>query len=159
MPELAPTRQHNFMFWARLPLASSEVITEGTPVASQPPPKNGLWNEERRDLEISAGSAGLQNAGLNILRATWNPLKQWGLPMRSYASRIPRKPAAPTDSPDEAKRKAGRFGVARTGKTRFSSPESRTTSLCAIVLLVIVTPGLGPAAHGDDSRNAPSSPG
>ena len=33
-------------------------------------------------LKSQAGSVGLQNAGLNMLRATGNPLKQCGLPMR-----------------------------------------------------------------------------
>src|SRR5437879_13789398 len=33
-------------------------------------------------LKSVTGSTGLQNAGLNMLRATWNPLKQCRLPMR-----------------------------------------------------------------------------
>jgi hypothetical protein len=33
-------------------------------------------------LKSQADSAALQMRGLNMLRATWNPLKQWGLPMR-----------------------------------------------------------------------------
>ena len=33
-------------------------------------------------LKSVTGSTGLQNARLNMLRATWNPLKQCRLPMR-----------------------------------------------------------------------------
>ena len=57
-----------------------QVITEGTPVGSQPPPAK--WPFKRgaaQTLESQGGSAGLQNAAFNMLRATWNPLKQRGL--------------------------------------------------------------------------------
>jgi hypothetical protein len=68
-----------------------QVITEGTPVGSQlPPAKWPVEREAAQTLKSQIGSAGLQNAAFNMLRATWNPLKQCGLP--TFPMRFPMRP-------------------------------------------------------------------
>ena len=47
------------------------------------------WPLERgaaQTLESQVGSAGIQNVAFNMLRVTWNPLKQGGLPTFSMRS-------------------------------------------------------------------------
>ena len=68
-----------------------QVITEGTLIGSQSPPAK--WPLERgaaHSLKSQVGSAGLQNAPLNMLRAAWNPLKQRGL--STFPMRFPMRP-------------------------------------------------------------------
>ena len=51
------------------------------------------WPLERgtaQTLESQVGSAGIQNVAFNMLRVTWNPLKQGGLP--TFSMRSPMRP-------------------------------------------------------------------
>src|ERR1035437_6890202 len=57
------------------------------------PTATAKWPLERgaaQTLESQVGSAGIQNVAFNMLRVTWNPLKQGGLP--TFSMRSPMRP-------------------------------------------------------------------
>ena len=84
--ELARTgtgaRQENFMFWARLRCRFGGDQRRDTGRQPTATPKMAFGTGSGVTLKSVTGSTGLQNEGLNMLRATWNPLKQCRLPMR-----------------------------------------------------------------------------
>ena len=74
----------HFLCRAWLLLAGSAVITRGDN-GRQPDRdvQTGLSNRERRNPEIPCQSHQPQNAGCDISRESWNPLKQWELSIRT----------------------------------------------------------------------------
>src|SRR5437870_11628127 len=84
--ELARTgtgaRPKNFVFWARLRCRFGGDQRRDTGRQPTATPKMAFGTRSGVTLKSVTGSTGLQNAGLNMLRATWNPLKQCRLPMR-----------------------------------------------------------------------------
>ena len=82
LPELAPVPGKNFMFWARLRCRFGGDQRRDTGRQPTATPKMAFGTRSGVTLKSVTGSTGLQNAGLNMLRATWNPLKQCRLPMR-----------------------------------------------------------------------------
>src|SRR5437870_9946497 len=75
-------RQENFMFWARLRCRFGGDQRRDTGRQPTATPKMAFGTGSGVTLKSVTGSTGLQNEGLNMLRATWNPLKQCRLPMR-----------------------------------------------------------------------------
>ena len=70
------------MFWARLRCRFGGDQRRDTGRQPTATPKMAFGTGSGVTLKSVTGSTGLQNEGLNMLRATWNPLKQCRLPMR-----------------------------------------------------------------------------